>query len=316
MEERRLFLPAGPRGERNAVTLPPFTFIGATTDEYRLSKPLRDRFKIVVRLEHYSEAELVQLLGQRVRRLGWAVEEAAIAALATKGRGTPRIAIRLLEASRRVSRADGSNAITAAHVARMMEIEGVDSLGLDSLEQRYLQILRASSSPVRLNILATMLGMPRRTIEVVIESDLLRLGLIMKDDDGRSLTPQGREHGAADKRQPQTSSEGNMPSRTNVPSGLRAAVSVSQMAKMLRLSRASFYEHVRRGNFLAPIYSLGTRRPIYTAEMQQRNLEVKATQMGANGEYVLFYERQPRGQRVERRLERRDQLLQDCRRAI
>src|SRR5687767_10647842 len=90
-----------------------------------------------------------------------------------------------------------------------------------------------------------------------------------------------------------------MPSRTNLQSALRAAVSVSQMAKMLGISRASFYEHVRRGSFLAPIYSLGTRRPVYTAEMQQRNLEVKATQMGANGEYVLFYERQPR-ERVER----------------
>lgn len=114
--------------------------------------------------------------------------------LAAKGRGTPRIAIRMLEASRRVARAEGADAITAAHVAAMMEIEGVDSLGLDSLEQRYLQILRTSSSPVRLNVLATMLGLPRRTVESVVEADLLRLGLIMKDDDGRSLTPQGREH--------------------------------------------------------------------------------------------------------------------------
>lgn len=80
LEERRLFLPAGPRGERHGVTLPPFTFIGATTDEFRLSKPLRDRFKIVIRLEHYREGELSQLLTQRSRRLGWSVEEAAIAA--------------------------------------------------------------------------------------------------------------------------------------------------------------------------------------------------------------------------------------------
>lgn len=95
-----------------------------------------------------------------------------------------------------------------------------------------------------------------------------------------------------------------MPSRTSSQSGLRAAVSVSQMARMLGMSRASFYEHVRRGSFLAPVYSVGTRRPIYTTEMQQQNLEVKATQMGVNGEFVLFYERQPRAER-ERPSQRR-----------
>jgi len=82
--------------------------------------------------------------------------------------------------------------------------------------------------------------------------------------------------------------------RANIESGLRAAVSVSQMALMVGLSRASFYEHVKGGTFLAPVYSLGKRRPIYTAEMQRKNLEVKATQLGVNGEFVLFYERQTR----------------------
>jgi Holliday junction DNA helicase RuvB len=194
LEERRLFLPSGPRREPQAVTLPPLTFIGATTDEYRLSKPLRDRFKIVARLVHYSDEELAQLLAQRSRRLGWSVEEEANRDLAAKGRGTPRIAIRLLEAARRVSRAEGADSITLAHVRRMMEIEGVDSLGLDSLEQRYMHILKESSSPVRLNVLATMLGLPRRTIESVVEGELLRLGLVAKDSDGRVLTPRGRDH--------------------------------------------------------------------------------------------------------------------------
>jgi hypothetical protein len=87
-----------------------------------------------------------------------------------------------------------------------------------------------------------------------------------------------------------------MPSR-NAESNLRAAVSVTQMAKMIGLSRAAFYEHVRRGHFVAPLYQPGdARRPIYTAEMQRQNLEVRATQLGINGEYVLFYERQPREQ--------------------
>jgi Holliday junction DNA helicase RuvB len=194
LEERRLFLPSGPRSERQTIMLPPFTFVGATTDEWRLSKPLRDRFKIVIRLEHYSEAELTQLLAQRAARLGWSVEDAAVREIAAKGRGTPRMAIRHLEAARRVSRAEAADAVTIEHVRRMCEIEGVDPMGLDPLEQRYLRLLAASATPVRLNVLATTLGLPRRTIESVIEAELLRLGLIAKDSDGRMLTAQGREH--------------------------------------------------------------------------------------------------------------------------
>jgi len=72
---------------------------------------------------------------------------------------------------------------------------------------------------------------------------------------------------------------------------LKAAVSVSTMAKLVDLSRASFYAYVKRGVFLQPIYSLATRRPFYTSEMQQENMAVRTTGIGANGEYVLFYEK-------------------------
>src|SRR5206468_33872 len=77
-------------------------------------------------------------------------------------------------------------------------------------------------------------------------------------------------------------------------SALRAAVSVTQMAKMLGLSRASFYTHVAQGHFLKPLYPSGSRRPVYTDDMQRQNLEVRATQKGVNGAFVIFYERQPR----------------------
>ena len=85
-----------------------------------------------------------------------------------------------------------------------------------------------------------------------------------------------------------------MPQRSPTESGLRAAVSVTQMAKMVGMSRAAFYSHIERGTFLAPIYSTSNRRPIYTRDMQAKNLEAKASQMGVNGEYVLFYDRRPR----------------------
>lgn len=93
-----------------------------------------------------------------------------------------------------------------------------------------------------------------------------------------------------------------MPSR-NSESNLRAAVSVTQMAKMLGLSRAAFYSHVEQGHFLKPLYPNGRRRPLYTADMQRQNLDARATQLGVNGEYVLFYERRPleQSQRPSRR---------------
>lgn len=195
LEKRIIFLRSGPTGERKSVTLPPLTFVGATTDEWALTKPLRDRFRLILRLEHYSDDELAQLVAQRARRLGWSITDAAVKGIAARGRGTPRIALRLLEAARRSARAEGASNINIDHFRRMCEVEGYDALGLDPLEQKYLQILHDSGGvPVRLNVLATRLALPRQTIERVIESDLIRLGLIGKDDAGRMLTAEGQRH--------------------------------------------------------------------------------------------------------------------------
>jgi Holliday junction DNA helicase RuvB len=190
LEERRLFL----GGDRKSITLPPFTFIGATTDEWQLSKPLRDRFKIVLRLEHYSEAELMELIRQRAKRLRWPINDEAIKGIASRGRGTPRLAIRLLEASRRTARAENETDITAKHIVRMCQTEGFDSLGLDCIERKYLELLRSGQGPVRLNMMVTQLALPRQTIERVIESELIRLGLVTKTDEGRMLTAAGAKH--------------------------------------------------------------------------------------------------------------------------
>lgn len=200
LEERMLFLPAGAGRERQSLQLQPFTFVAATTDEWSLSKPLRDRFKIILRLEHYTKDELTELIGQRARRLGWSIDEEAIRGIAKRGRGTPRIALRLLEASRRMARSEASDSITYAHFCAMVDVEGFDSMGLDTLEQKYLRILQAAQCPVRLNVLATRLGLPRQTIERVIEADLIRLELIDKEDSGRMLTQRGIEHMASDLR--------------------------------------------------------------------------------------------------------------------
>lgn len=190
LEERRVFL----GGSRTSVVVPPFCFVGATTDEWSLSKPLRDRFKIVLRLTHYAEDEIEQIVAQRCRRLGWRVEDAVVQGIARRSRGTPRLAVRLLEATQRQARANDHHEVTLSHFRAMIDTEGFDNIGLDVTEQAYMRVLRDSAEPVRLNVLATRLGLPRRTIEGVVESELIRLGLVMKTEAGRSLTPAGVEH--------------------------------------------------------------------------------------------------------------------------
>lgn len=188
LEERKLFL-----GKKHVVALPSFCLIGATTEEYLLHSSLRQRFRIHLRLTHYSDEETFLLIQQRAKRLRWTVEDEAVRKLASKSRGTPRLAVRLLEAAKRQASAAGTDLITAGHVEEMCRIEQIDNLGLDAVEQRYLNILREGEGPVRLNVIATQMGLPRQSIEM-FEADFIRLGLISKTEKGRVLTPKGHEH--------------------------------------------------------------------------------------------------------------------------
>ncbi len=189
IEERKLFL----GGNRKPVTLPPFTLIGATTDEYLLTTSMRDRFKILLRLEHYSDDEMMLLVSQRAVRLGWEIDLRSVQEIAYRSRGVPRLAVRLLDSAKRVASSKMSDQIDLSHVEEMLAIEGFDSLGFDPVEQKYLQLLKQHQGPVRLNVIATHLGLPKQTIEM-FERDFIRLGLITKGDKGRSLTPKGIEH--------------------------------------------------------------------------------------------------------------------------
>lgn len=194
LENGQLFLPQIGNRKAEAIKLPEFCLIGSTTDEWALSKPLRDRFKIVLRLTHYTSEEIAQLLKQRALRLGWRVDDLVFAQIAQRSRGTPRLAIRLMESCQRTSRSHNADVITTEHFKETCEIEGIDSLGLDQLENQYLNILNEACDAVRLNILTMKIGLPRKTIESVIEPELIRLGLVTKLDSGRILTDIGHKH--------------------------------------------------------------------------------------------------------------------------
>ena len=189
LEEGKLFL----AGNRKAVNLPPFCLIGATTDEFSLSASMRQRFRILIRTSHYSEEEMTLLIRQRAKRLGWTIDDNSVSELAKRSRGVPRLAVRLLEASKRQSSADSSDVIESRHVEAMLQMEGIDALGFDLIEQRYLHLLREYQGPVRLNVIATHLGLPRQTVEM-LEGDFIRLGLIDKTEKGRILTSAGIAH--------------------------------------------------------------------------------------------------------------------------
>lgn len=194
LDQRRVFLQSGKTGRTpQSIPLADFSLLLATTDEYKLLQPLAQRMRLVLRFSFYSVEDLVKLLRQRSRALRWAVDDKVLAPIAERSRGTPRLALRLLQACRRVCRSEGENSITLKHRERACLLEQIDKLGLGPTEQHYLRILMEGAS--RLNVIASMLGLPARTLAEVTEPFLIRSGLMIKDDQGkRELTRKGREH--------------------------------------------------------------------------------------------------------------------------
>lgn len=195
LDKRKIVLSGGGRssGAPQSLPLADFSLLLASTDEHRLLQPLRDRMRLLLRFTFYSVEELTTILLQRARALGWDIHEELLPQIAQRARGTPRIALRILQACRRVARSEGEFTITAAHLDRACALDQLDELGLGPTEQQYLAALADGNT--RLNVLASILGLPSRTVNTVLEPFLIRAGLIVKDDSGRrQLTGKGRGH--------------------------------------------------------------------------------------------------------------------------
>ena len=191
LDKRRIYLSGGKSVQ--SIPVNDFTLVGATTDPDGLISPLLDRFRIILHLDYYDRAELAQIVRQRCHALGWQHEPELLDEIARRGRQTPRIALRLLQSSRRVAVAEGAKEITVAHLHRACQIERISNLGLDSVQQKYLRLLKGSGQ--RLNVLASTLGVGNKVLTKTVEPFLLRYGLIIKSDSGlRQLTQEGREH--------------------------------------------------------------------------------------------------------------------------
>jgi len=191
LDKRKVIIQGNRKGSTPmSVPVADFTLLLASTDEYQLLQPLRDRMRLVLRFEFYTPEELVTILRMRLRALGWELDEQVFPLIAQRSRGTPRLALRLAQSAHRVARSEGDRSITLNHLERACLLEGTDSLGLGPTEQRYLRIV--SAGPTRLNVIASRLGLPTRTVAEVVEPFLIRSGMVVKDDGGkRQLTAEG-----------------------------------------------------------------------------------------------------------------------------
>ena len=198
MEDGVLPITVGQGAGARIVTLPlpPFTLIGATTRTGLLTTPLRDRFGIQHRLEHYGPADLARIVTRSAYLLGVAIEESGAEAIARRSRGTPRVANRLLRRVRDYAEVRHEGVITEGVAAEALDELQVDDLGLDRLDR---EILRAicemfGGGPVGLSTLAVAVGEEQDTLEDVYEPYLLQRGLLERTPRGRAATRRAYAH--------------------------------------------------------------------------------------------------------------------------
>jgi holliday junction DNA helicase RuvB len=186
----------GPGAASISLEISPFTLVGATTRSGMLPTPLRDRFGFTAFLEYYEPQELATVIEKSSKKLAIQIPDDAALLLATRSRGTPRIANRLLRRVRDFASVKQHSQIDQKVVRLAMELFEVDSLGLDRVDRSLLDLLatKFSAKPVGLSTLAVAIGEEPDTIEAVIEPFLIRMGLINRTPRGREITQAGLSH--------------------------------------------------------------------------------------------------------------------------
>ena len=190
----------GPAARTLTLDLPPFTLVGATTRTGLLTSPLRDRFGMTFRLEHYAPADLATIVRRSALILDVEIAEDAANEIARRSRGTPRIANRILRRVRDVAEVRHQGVITTEIAREALELMEVDERGLERIDRALLRAVveKFDGGPVGLSTLAVALGEETDTIEDVYEPYLLQLGFLQRTPRGRIVTRLGREHvGAA-----------------------------------------------------------------------------------------------------------------------
>lgn len=186
----------GPAARSIRIDLPKFTLIGATTRAGQLTSPLRDRFGVIQRLELYSKEELCEIIQRSAIILGVACEKEGAMELASRSRGTPRIANRFLKRVRDFADVMGNGIITKDIAKIALDRMEVDPLGLDSMDKRMLTMIIKgyNGGPVGLDTLASAIGEEAVTLEDVCEPFLMQLGFLARTPRGRCATDLAYKH--------------------------------------------------------------------------------------------------------------------------
>ena len=186
----------GPAARSIKLDLPPFTLVGATTRAGLLTSPLRDRFGIVQRLEFYNQTDLASILLRSAGILGVEMTPEGAQELASRARGTPRIANRLLRRVRDYAQVKGSGRIDADSARKAMDLLNVDSHGFDMMDRTLLLAVldKFDGGPVGIDSIAAAIGEERGTIEDVLEPYLIQQGFLMRTARGRVATRKAYLH--------------------------------------------------------------------------------------------------------------------------
>ncbi len=186
----------GPSAQSIRLSLQPFTLVGATTRAGLLSAPLRDRFGVISRLELYNTGDLMTIIKRSAGILGIEIEDSGAAEIASRSRGTPRIANRLLRRVRDFAQIMADGNITKDIADKALRMLEIDDLGLDAVDKRMVMsiITTFGGGPVGLDTLAATIGEDASTIEDVYEPYLMQLGFLSRTPRGRCATRLAFEH--------------------------------------------------------------------------------------------------------------------------
>ena len=178
------------------LSLNRFTVIGATTRAGALGGPLRDRFGVTFRLDYYDDSELSAIIHRSALLLGVGIDEDAATLLATRSRGTPRVANRLLRRARDWAQVRAAGHIDIEVARRALDMLGIDDAGLDEMDRRVLEALTGplSGHPVGVQTIAVTVAEEPETVEDVVEPYLIRLGMVARTPRGRVPTQRAYEH--------------------------------------------------------------------------------------------------------------------------
>ena len=198
MEDYRVDFIAGAGAFAKTINLPlqKFTLIGSTTRAGMLSPPLRERFALTYHLDYYSVGELTHVVTRSASILSVSIDQPGAKVIASRSRGTPRIAHNLLRRVRDYAQVRREGEIDDEVAAEALHVEGVDELGLDRLDRLYLETLARNygGGPAGINALAASANEEVQTLEDVVEPFLLKIGFIMRTPQGRRATTRGMTH--------------------------------------------------------------------------------------------------------------------------